>query len=130
MIEKILPIHNNLLNLHIDTKTVCSQFHEKSADGYEFAFDLYHTVREKRVDLWLDKPEYEEKAYKQYYDYLMSIKIILENMVKEKNSVGMDNLLRGKLDELEWHIGNAKAFLSEENDEYEVKKENPLKSNS
>ena len=48
---------------------------------------------------------------------------IVEDMVSEKNTVGMDNLLRGLADELETHIGNARAFQEEEKEEYEPKKE-------
>lgn len=121
--DKLLSLHNLLLKLHIKTKTVCSQFHEKSAAWYEFAFDVFHELSEKRQDLWLDAPAMEETAYQEYYDNLLLIRWILESMVKEKNSIGMDNLLRGKLDELEWHIGDAKAFLSEDKDEYEEKSE-------
>jgi len=121
--EKLLSLHNLLLKLHIKTKTVCSQFHEKSAAWYEFAFDVFHELAEKRQDLWLDAPTMEETAYQEYYDNLLLIRWILESMVKEKNSIGMDNLLRGKLDELEWHIWDAKAFLSEDKEEYKEKSE-------
>lgn len=120
---KLLLTHNDLLKLHIRTKTVCSQFHEKSAAWYEFAFDAFHKLAEKRQDLGIDAPADEDSSYQSYYDYLLILKSVLNDMVKEKNSTGLDNLLRGLIDELEWHIGDAKAFLNEEKDEYETSEE-------
>jgi len=45
---------------------------------------------------------------------LESEKALLESMVKDKNSFGMDNLLRTHLDEIEGLIGTAKGFLEKE----------------
>lgn len=102
---------------HIETKTICPTFHPKSAEFYEILFEIFHQVAEKRQDIGEDEPADEETAIQDTYDSLIEAKGILEAMVEENNSVGMDNLLRGLIDSLEGNIGDCKAFLEEEKEE-------------
>jgi regulator of replication initiation timing len=118
---KIFPIFESLLISHIATKTSYSQFHEKSAEFYELAFDCFHLIGEKMQDLGLKDALDDEDAVNQSYKDLMDLKDALNEMVKEKNSVWMDNLLRGLVDRAESACGNARAFIEEESDEYEKK---------
>lgn len=108
---------------HLATKACYSQFHEKTESTYETLFDIIHSIGEKRVDLWLDTIDEEETIVQDTYDLVDEAKTILESMVKEKNSIGMDNLLRGLCDKVESECGNLRAFIEEEKDEYEEEKE-------
>ena len=125
MLDQVFALYKKALLAHIATKGTASQFHEKSAEFYEAIFDVFHAVSEKRQDLGLSEPMDCEEAGKVAYDALSETLSIVEDLIKEKNSVGMDNLLRGLADKLEGHIGDACAFLEkgEEEDEYEEEPE-------
>lgn len=105
---------------HIQTKTTNSQFHEKSQEFYELLFDVFHNISEKRVDIELDTVPDDEESIKRAYDAIEEAKTIIESMVKDDNSVGMDNLLRGLADKLEFACGNARAFTEEGSEEIEL----------
>lgn len=117
MLDQVFALYKKALLAHIATKGTASQFHEKSAEFYEAIFDVFHAVSEKRQDLGLSEPMDCEEAGKEAYDALSETLSIVEDLIKEKNSVGMDNLLRGLADKLEGHIGDACAFLEEEAEE-------------
>jgi hypothetical protein len=51
------------------------------------------------------------------YDNIEALKLAVEEQIKQQNSVGTDNLLRGIADNLESVCGNAKAFITEEKEE-------------
>ena len=121
--DQLFTLYKRLLLNHIKTKTICPLFHSKSEEFYSLWFDVFHELSEKRQDLWLDSTADEESVYQDTYDIMMQIKTMLEGMVKEKNSVGMDNLLRGLIDKVEFSCGNAKAFVKGEEDEYEYTEE-------
>ena len=124
MLDQVFALYKKALLAHIATKGTASQFHEKSAEFYEAIFDVFHAVSEKRQDLGLSEPMDCGEAGKVAYDALSETLSIVEDLIKEKNSVGMDNLLRGLADKLEGHIGDACAFLEEEEeDEYEEEPE-------
>jgi len=115
--EKIFPIFESLLIAHIATKTSYSQFHEKSAEFYELAFDCFHLIGEKMQDLELKDALDNEDVFNQSYKDLIDLKDALNEMVKEKNSVGMDNLIRSLIDRTESACGNARAFIENEKEE-------------
>lgn len=119
-LSRLFDIYKLVLLAHIGTKTTFSQFHDKSESFYELLFEVFHTISEKRQDTWTDKPADEEKVTQEVYDAIEEAKSIIEWMIKESNSVGMDNLLRGLADKLEFACGDARAFI-EEKDEYEMK---------
>jgi len=108
--DRIFELYKQALEIHIQTKTTCSRFHEKSADFYELLFDCFHLISEKRQDLEIDDIMKEEEAWKKMYAILEETKIIIEKMIKEKNSVWMDNLLRWLADKLENEIWHSIAF--------------------
>lgn len=107
-----------LLN-HIRTKTNDALFHEKSAQLYELIFEVFHTVMEKRQDLWLDEPMDCSIAAQKTYDAIEDTKEILETMIEKKNSVWMDNLLRWLVDKLDSACWLAQSLIKEEDEEYE-----------
>ncbi len=122
-LDEVFSLYKTVLLAHIGTKTDEPLFHEKSADFYEVLFKVFHLVSEKRQDVKADEPYDCEEAVNDSVSALERALEIVEDMVSEKNTVGMDNLLRGLADELETHIGNARAFQEEEKEEYEPKKE-------
>lgn len=99
---------------HIRTKTSDALFHEKSAQLYELLFEVFHAIMEKRQDLWLDEPLDCAIASQKTYDVMVGTKDILESMVSKKNSVGMDNLLRGLIDKLDSACWLSQGLLKEE----------------
>ncbi len=116
-VSQLFDLFKVVLVAHIETKTICTTFHPKSAEFYEILFDIFHQVAEKRQDIGEDEPADEETAIQDTYDALIEAKDILETMIEWNNSVGMDNLLRWLLDSLEGKIGDCKAFLEEEKEE-------------
>lgn len=112
--ERLFGIFEQLLLLHIGTKTNDPLFHEKSAAFYQIVFDIFHEVSEKNQDIWEDKPVDCEEARQETYDLLEEAKELLEEMIEEDNSYGKDNLLRWLVDKLEFQCWNAKGFIEEE----------------
>ena len=100
--DRLFQIYKRLLELHIGTKTNDLLFHQASEDFYTLLFDVFHQISEKRQDIKLDNPIDCEKAEQEAYDLIEEAKSELESMVSEDNSVGMDNLLRGLVDKLEF----------------------------
>lgn len=119
--NELFNLYRAVLIAHIGTKTTYSQFHEKSEGWYELLFEVFHSIAEKRQDIEIDKPLDEEKIVQETYDNIEKAKKLVESMIKEKNSPGMDNLLRWLVDKLEWACGDSRSFI-EEKDEYETKK--------
>jgi DNA-binding ferritin-like protein len=116
-LARLTAIYLKVLQNHIATKTTYSQFHEKSESFYDTLFDVVHSIWEKRVDLWLDTTSDEETIVQETYGLIEEAKNIVYDMIKEKNSIWMDNLLRWLADKLEFDCGNARAFIEEETDE-------------
>lgn len=120
--KDLFSAFKNLLDIHIAVKTTYPLLHEHTEKAYEFAFDCFHQISEKRQDIQLDKSMDDEEAVKQAYKDMEDLKQALYDMVKEKNSVGMDNLLRGLADKAESICGDLRGFVEQEKDEYEPKK--------
>lgn len=119
--DRLFELYKRVLIAHILTKTNKPLFHEKSAEFYELLFEIFHSISEKRQDIMVDAPGECDVLVKETYDSLEEAKKIIEGMVGEKNSIGMDNLLRGLSDKLEFACGNARGFIEEENEEMEMK---------
>jgi hypothetical protein len=83
-----------MILLHIGTKTNDIVFHQTSESFYNLLFDVFHTISEKRQDTQEDKPVDCEKAGKEAYDILEKAKSIIEDMIEESQTYGMDDLLR------------------------------------
>lgn len=115
--DRIFEIYKQILSAHIKTKTTCPLFHEKSADFYELIFDIFHTISEKRQDIEIDMTWDEEVLKRQTYDNLEEVKSIIESMINANKNIGMDNLLRGLMDKLDFACGNARWFIEEEKED-------------
>jgi hypothetical protein len=109
--NRLFDLFKAVLLAHIGTKTVDSQFHSKSEGFYTVLFDAFHQIKEKEQDTEDDKPMDLEEAAQTAYDSLEKAKEIIDGMICEKNKPGMDNLLRGLYDKLEFACGDARAFL-------------------
>lgn len=120
--DQLLSNYLKSFKIHVGTKTTDLVLHEFLAKVYELQFDIVHTILEKRQDLWLDPSIDCDKASSSMMTLLESEKSILEGMIKEKNSIGMDNMLRSHLDNLESLIGTAKGFVEEEEEDIEEEK--------
>lgn len=118
-----------LVTAHIRTKTEEPVFHEKSAAFYEAMFEVLHEIGEKSEDVGMPIAEEKECSVvaREVLDSLVSVKEAIEAQIAKKNSVGTDNLLRGLVDKLEFQIGNAKALVDDEEEEYETAKEEKRK---
>jgi hypothetical protein len=79
-------------------------------------FDIFHQISEKNQDTDIDTPIGCEEASSSAIHILETVQKELDTMIKKENSFGMDNLLRGLADKLEFEIGTAKALLKEENE--------------
>lgn len=99
--NRLFELYKIVLLAHIQSKTVHSQFHEKSEGFYEVLFDVFHLLSEKRQDTGQDAPGKEDDLIDKAYSAIEEAKAILEAMAKEKNTVGTDNLIRTLLDRLE-----------------------------
>lgn len=108
-LEFLFEVYKRLFILHIETKTIDSQFHEKSQEFYEEMFAIVHEIAEKRQDIEADAPT-DAKYWKEAYDLIEESKQIIEKMINTKNTPWMDNLLRSIADRLETQCGNARAF--------------------
>lgn len=120
--QKLFALYKSLLDTHIATKTSYPLLHSHLEGAYEFAFDCFHTISEKLQDTEKSKPMDDEKAVQLAYKNIEELKSLLESMVKEKQSIGMDNLLRWLCDKAEFICGDLRGFIEQENDEYEEKK--------
>lgn len=125
-IERLFELYKQVLLAHIQTKTVEPLFHEKSEAFYELLFDVFHTISEKRQDNETDEPGDCDILIQETYDNIEEARKIVEEMVKENNSIGMDNLLRGLSDKLEFACGNARAFIEEEKEEEPKNESEPM----
>ena len=116
--DRLFQLYKIVLLAHIRSKTVDSVFHAKSEEFYELLFEVFHTISEKNQDMGVDPAGNEDLLIQQTYDAIEEAKTIVESMVKDKNSVGTDNLLRGFADKLEFACGNARAFIEDEKEDY------------
>jgi DNA-binding ferritin-like protein len=128
METRLFDLFKVILLAHIQTKVTCTLFHEKSQDFYELLFDCFHQISEKKQDIEQDKPGNEEELVKATYSALEEAKSIIAKMVEEDNSIGMDNLLRGLHDKLEFACGNARGFIEEEKEDTKptIKRQNAI----
>lgn len=48
MLDQILALYTETLKIHIWTKTKCNVFHKFTQDIYEWLFDVFHELSEKK----------------------------------------------------------------------------------
>ncbi len=116
MQTKLFDLYKKMLEIHIVTKSEDAPFHFFTEGAYETLFDVFHTLSEREIDLSekeMKEDQIEQKKI-EAYDIIEAVKSELLKMVKEKNSIGMDNLLRSHIDNIEGLCGSSRAFLPKE----------------
>ncbi|MDD2745608.1 MAG: hypothetical protein PHU93_03665 [Candidatus Gracilibacteria bacterium] len=111
--KKALAAYLEMLEIHIDTKTTDTLFHEKTADFYEHLFEIAHKIGERYVDLdgTLRTDSLIDKK-KRVYEIISNLKKEIELYEGENQlTLGTEDLLGGIADELEDLEGTSKAFL-------------------
>ena len=119
---KLFDLFKVVLLAHIETKVTKPLFHEKSQAFYELLFDCFHQISEKMQDTEENPPADCQTSIKSTYDSLEQAKLIIEDMIDDKPTIWMDNLLRWLCDKLEFACWNARAFIEEESEEKEKPK--------
>lgn len=114
--DKLSELYDEMLNLHIGTKTNDTVFHAASAAFYETLFDALHDSKEAMQDSKQAKPVDAKMARKRAYEILEEAKWILEGMVNSNKDMAADNVLRGLVDKLGFSCGNARALCPCNND--------------
>jgi len=112
--EKLFSIYKRMLELNIWTKTTDLLFNKASMWFYELLFTVFKQISEKRQDNEIDATITSKMAWIEANSLLKDAKEELEKMIKEDNSLGMDNLLGHLLDKLEVAYGSSKCFIQEE----------------
>lgn len=98
--KEALKAHNEMLELHIDTKTMWAGFHNESEAFYETLFNVAHQIWEKYVDLgWkLEEEKLEEKKIR--------ANEIISNLRKKVESYAKDNEISLWTEDLLWSLAN------------------------
>jgi hypothetical protein len=76
--DKLDQLYDEMLSLHIGTKTNDTVFHAASAAFYEVLFDATHDSREAMQDSKQAKPVDANTARKRAYEILEEAKSIIE----------------------------------------------------
>lgn len=112
IIDKALDTYITLLILHINTKTTDYTFHIASEDLYKKAFDIFHSVAERAIDLWIEINPMED------YTTIANIKLDslkdeIEKSIKEDTSLTIwtNTLLTDIVSDLESLIWTSKSLM-------------------
>lgn len=118
--NELMDAFEELFEIHTSTKATDYTVHKATEPLYTGVLELAHKVAERMADK--KEPILTEDCdvlAKRAYDATERVKTALEAAVKEKNSVGTDNLLRGLVDEAESLCGIAASIVEEEDEEDE-----------
>ena len=111
--KKAIEAYTEMLQIHIDTKTLDADFHKETEVFYESLFDLAHDVWEKHVDLWgqLNNSSLEEKK-KRANEIIMNMRKEVESYAKNNEmSLGTEDMLGSLANTLEDNEWTSRAFL-------------------
>lgn len=108
--DKLSELYDEMLNLHIGTKTNDTVFHTASEGFYETLFDVMHQSKEAMQDSKQAKPVDAKMARKRAYEIIEEAKSIVEGMVNSNKDMAVDNVLRGLVDKLGFDCGSARAL--------------------
>ncbi len=98
---KAIKAYIEMLTIHIDTKTIDTEFHKETEIFYENLFEVAHKIWEKYVDLWgkLSENSLEEKKIK--------ANSIIENIKKEIEDYKNNNKVSLWTEDLLWSLANS-----------------------
>ena len=117
--DRLLQIHNRLLQIHIESKTTGTQFHKDTEKAYELAFDVFHLLSEMRQNLWLDENTDCEESGQEAYDLLEEMKSFVYDLAASNKDVGYDNLIRSLAERLADMCGTFKQYTKKQEEEEE-----------
>lgn len=118
IIDKALDTYITLLILHINTKSSDYTFHTASEDLYKKTFDIFHSIAERAIDLWM-----EINPMKDYITIantkLVSLKDEIEKSIKEDQSLTIwtNTLLTDIVSDLESLIWTSKSLMKDADNE-------------
>ena len=108
-----------VLEIHVKTKTKDIVFHDFTKSVYEKLFDVFHNIAEKGEDIKKGLPAEDVQAMKnETYELVEHVKELVDGM-KDKHSTGMDDLIRGLVNDLETLCGTARGFTVEKEEAME-----------
>jgi len=114
--KELFALYEEMLNLHIGTKTNDLVFHQASADFYDTLFSVFHDTAEAMQDGKMSQPTNPTEAKSKAYAILMKAKEILSSMVESNSDIALDNKLRGLVDKLTFDCGTARGFTDSKGD--------------
>lgn len=110
-----------MVEIHLDTKTVDKITHELTRDFYELLFNITHEIGERYVDLDGQLRDDHGDCYIQWSKVIEIMSTLrstlassLGELSKDPMLVGADNLIRSHIDKLDFSIGNAKGLVKKD----------------
>ena len=113
--NRLLQIYVRLLIIHIQSFTTGTQFHKDTEKAYDLLFDTFHTIQEMLQATGQTPTTNCDNDGKEAYDLIEEAKEIVIGLVEDNEDIGYDNLLRGKVEDLNLLCGTFKQY-TEEND--------------
>jgi DNA-binding ferritin-like protein len=111
LLDRALDTYITLLVLHINTKTKDPIFHKESESFYKEVFEMFHSIWERSVDLWLaidTNNDYSETAFAKLKLLLESV----ESTIRDWSlTVWTESLLTDIASKLESLIWTSKSLL-------------------
>lgn len=116
-----------LLEIHIQSKTTGTQFHQDTEKAYELAFDCHHLSSEMEQDLWVEPTTDEDRNWQETYDLLEWLKDELQKRIDGNEDIWYDNRLRGLYERVTDMCGTFRQYVKEEEEETETEETTPKK---
>lgn len=109
MDAKLRSLRDRTIDLHVRAKTYCPTLHKDTVPLYELAFDAQHKVEEAIENV---KPSKEDEDALEAEAYALAEELddYLAELVAKKNSIGLDNALRGLKERSEDVKGNLMGY--------------------
>ena len=110
--KKLMKAFVSVLGSHIRTKTTDWTFHKASEPAYEALFSAAHAIAEKSEDMGqpvssdTDTAAIAQSAYSALEGAMKEV----QAAIASNKDPGMDNLLRGEYDKLQFQCGSLRGF--------------------
>lgn len=121
--KELFALYEEMVSLHIGTKTNDLVFHQASAGFYDTLFAAFHDTAEAMQDGKMSQPTNPAEAKSKAYAILMKAKEMLSSMVESNSDIALDNKLRGLVDKLTFDCGTARGFTDSKDEAKEVSEE-------
>lgn len=112
--KKLMKAFVSVLGTHISTKTKNWPFHKASEPAYEALFNAAHAIAEKSEDMGQPVGADTDMAIisKTAYTTLEGAMKEIQQAISTNKDPGMDNLLRGEYDKLQFQLGSLRGFCA------------------